>query len=59
MPREGAPSAELPDQVKLFSERWAAEAKFADAWRTGHPKLAAWFEEFAKNPGIAQTAPKE
>jgi len=31
----------------------------ADAWRTGHPKLAAWFEEFSKNPGIAQTVPKE
>jgi glutathione S-transferase len=29
-----------------------------DAWRDGHPKLAAWFEEFSKNTGIAQTAPK-
>ena len=25
----------------------------------GHPKLSAWFEEFSKNPGIAQTVPKE
>jgi glutathione S-transferase len=31
----------------------------ADAWRNGHPKLAAWFEDFSKNPGVAQTAPKE
>jgi glutathione S-transferase len=31
----------------------------ADPWRPGHPKLAAWFEEFSKHPGIAQTVPKE
>jgi glutathione S-transferase len=31
----------------------------ADPWRPGRPKLAAWFEEFSKNPGIAQTVPKE
>jgi glutathione S-transferase len=31
----------------------------SDPWRPGHPKLTAWFEEFARNPGIAQTAPKE
>ena len=31
----------------------------SDPWRPGHPKLAAWFEEFSKNPGIAQTVPKE
>jgi glutathione S-transferase len=31
----------------------------SDPWRAEHPKLAAWFEEFSKNPGIAQTAPKE
>jgi glutathione S-transferase len=31
----------------------------SDPWRSGHPKLAAWFEEFSRNPGIAQTAPKE
>ena len=30
-----------------------------DPWRPGHPKLTAWFEAFSKNPGIAQTAPKE
>jgi glutathione S-transferase len=30
-----------------------------DPWRPGHPKLAAWFEEFSKNPGIARTVPKE
>jgi glutathione S-transferase len=29
----------------------------ADAWRTGHPKLAAWYEAFARNKGIAETAP--
>ena len=31
----------------------------ADPWRTGRPKLTAWFEEFSQNPGIAQSAPKE
>ncbi len=31
----------------------------AEPWRPGHPKLTAWFEEFSKNPGIAQTVPKE
>lgn len=31
----------------------------ADPWRPAHPKLAAWFEDFGKNPGILQTAPKE
>ncbi len=30
----------------------------SDPWRPAHPKLAAWFESFAKNPGIAQTAPQ-
>ena len=28
-------------------------------WRETHPKLAAWFEAFAQNPGIAQTVPKD
>lgn len=28
-----------------------------EPWRTNRPKLAAWFETFAKNPCIAQTAP--
>lgn len=32
--------------------------RFADLpWRDGHPKLAAWYEAFAKNKGIAETAP--
>jgi glutathione S-transferase len=31
----------------------------AEPWRPSRPKLAAWFEAFAQNPGIAQTAPKE
>jgi len=29
----------------------------AEPWRPSHPKLAAWFEAFAENPGIAQTVP--
>jgi glutathione S-transferase len=29
----------------------------AQPWRPEHPKLAAWFEAFAENPGIAQTVP--
>jgi glutathione S-transferase len=28
-------------------------------WRPTHPKLAAWFEAFAQNPGIANTVPKD
>ena len=31
----------------------------ADKWRDGHPKLAAWYESFAQNRGVAETAPKE
>jgi glutathione S-transferase len=27
-------------------------------WRPGHPKLAAWFEAFARNKGLAETAPQ-
>jgi glutathione S-transferase len=29
----------------------------AEEWRPEHPQLAAWFEAFAENPGIAQSAP--
>ncbi len=29
----------------------------SDPWREGHPKLAAWYDAFAKNKGIAETAP--
>jgi glutathione S-transferase len=28
-------------------------------WRKGHPKLAAWYEAFAQNAGIARTSPKD
>jgi glutathione S-transferase len=28
-----------------------------DPWRPGHPKLEAWYEAFAQNPGIAETVP--
>ncbi|MGE0418053.1 MAG: glutathione S-transferase family protein [Acetobacteraceae bacterium] len=31
----------------------------SDPWRPTHPKLAAWYEAFAKNEAIAKTAPKE
>ena len=31
----------------------------AQPWRPGHPKLAAWYEAFAQNPGIADTVPKD
>ena len=27
-----------------------------DPWRPGHPKLTAWYEAFAQNKGIAETA---
>jgi glutathione S-transferase len=30
-----------------------------EPWREAHPKLAAWFAEFAAHPGIAQTVPKD
>jgi len=29
----------------------------SDPWRPGHPKLAAWYEAFAQNKAIADTAP--
>jgi glutathione S-transferase len=29
----------------------------SDPWRDGHPKLAAWYEAFAQNKGLAETAP--
>lgn len=29
----------------------------SDPWRAGHPKLAAWYEAFAQNKGLAETAP--
>jgi glutathione S-transferase len=29
----------------------------SDPWREGHPKLAAWYDAFTKNKGIAETAP--
>jgi glutathione S-transferase len=29
----------------------------SEPWRPGHPRLTAWFEEFAKNKGLAETAP--
>jgi glutathione S-transferase len=28
-----------------------------DEWRSGHPKLAAWYEGFARNKGLAETVP--
>jgi glutathione S-transferase len=28
-------------------------------WRAGRPRLAAWFEQFAQRPSIAQTAPQD
>jgi glutathione S-transferase len=31
----------------------------ADAWRSGRPRLAAWFEGFAQRPAMAATAPRE
>ena len=31
----------------------------SESWRSGRPKLAAWFERFAERPSMAATAPKE
>ena len=31
----------------------------AQPWRDGRPRLAAWYEAFARNPGIANTVPKD
>ena len=34
------------------------EARFADLrWRSGHPKLAAWFDRFASRASVAATVP--
>lgn len=30
----------------------------SDPWRPNHPKLAAWFEAFSQNKGLAETAPR-
>ena len=30
-----------------------------DEWRSGRPKLARWFEGFAKRPSMAATTPKD
>ncbi|HVZ07635.1 glutathione S-transferase N-terminal domain-containing protein [Rhodopila sp.] len=30
----------------------------SDPWRPDHPKLAAWYEPFSRNKGIAETAPQ-
>jgi glutathione S-transferase len=29
----------------------------SDAWRAGHPRLTSWYEGFARNKGLAETAP--
>ncbi|MBX6321678.1 MAG: glutathione S-transferase N-terminal domain-containing protein [Rhodospirillaceae bacterium] len=34
--------------------RWAS-----DAWRTGRPKLARWYEAFAQRPSMLATVPKD
>ena len=31
----------------------------AENWRNGRPKLARWYEEFAKRPSMAATVPKD
>ena len=31
----------------------------AEPWREGRPRLTAWYEAFAENPGIARTVPHE
>jgi glutathione S-transferase len=31
----------------------------AQPWRSGHARLAAWYEAFAQHPGIAETVPKD
>ena len=31
----------------------------AEPWRDEHPKLAEWYEGFARNPAIAQTVPND
>jgi glutathione S-transferase len=31
----------------------------SDPWRSGHPKLTAWYEAFVHNKGIAETVPAE
>jgi len=33
--------------------------KHVDDWRAGHPKLTAWYAEFAKRPSMKATEPKE
>ena len=41
---------------RLFPE--AGPPRFADwNWRSGHPRLAAWFERTARRPSVRETAP--
>ena len=38
---------------------YTAFRKHVDDWRQGHPKLTAWYEDFAKRPSMKATEPKE
>jgi len=30
-----------------------------EPWRPAHPQLAAWFDTFSQNPGMARTVPRD
>lgn len=38
---------------------YIAFRKHVDDWQAGHPKLTAWYAEFAKRPSMKTTEPKE
>lgn len=45
-------------QVSVACALGYRDFRFADIdWRSGRPKLAAWYDEFAKRPSIAATDP--
>ena len=51
-------STSISDRLR-WPVRWAIwiSVSATDRWRDGHPKLAAWYEAFARNKGLAETAP--
>ncbi|CAA7618567.1 Glutathione S-transferase [Candidatus Terasakiella magnetica] len=50
----------LMGQIAVACALSYADFRFAaDGWRTGRPRLAAWFAEIAKRPSMVRSEPKE
>jgi glutathione S-transferase len=47
-------------QISAAAACGYADFRFpADAWRTGSPRLARWFENFSQRPAMRETMPRE